>query len=268
MSSLTLHEVGVEFVLYATAARSLKKSALRTSVGGLIGSRVKGDRTTVRALNNVSLSIKDGERVALVGHNGAGKSTLLRVLSGIYQPTSGRVDVQGRCIPLFDIALGTDEEATGRDNIVLRGLLMGLNRKEIDQRIEDIAEFSGLGDFLDLPVNIYSTGMALRLLFSIATSLDSEILLMDEWIATGDDEFMARANLRLHELVERSNILVLASHSRDLLRLVCNRALLLEAGEVVADGSVDEILERYSQTDAPDEARRQLSESLMQRTRR
>ena len=136
MASLTLDNVGVEFVLYANSARSLKKAALRSSVGGLIGNRAKGDRTTVRALNRVSLSVRDGDRLALVGHNGAGKSTLLRVLAGIYQPTSGHIDVQGRCVPLFDIALGTDEEATGRENILLRGLLMGqIGRASCRERV-------------------------------------------------------------------------------------------------------------------------------------
>jgi ABC-type polysaccharide/polyol phosphate transport system ATPase subunit len=245
MASITLEDVGVDFVLYHGSARSLKKSVLRNTVGGIIGNRAQDDRSVVRALNHISLTVKDGDRLALVGENGAGKSTLLRVLAGIYRPTSGKIAVQGRRVPLFDIAIGADEEATGRENIALRGLLMGLTRAEIDQRIDEISEFSGLGDFLDLPTKTYSSGMMLRLLFSIATSLDSEILLMDEWIAAGDEKFLARAHQRLRELVEQSSILVLASHSASLLRSVCNRAVLLRAGEIVASGSVDEILEQY-----------------------
>ena len=245
MVSITLENIGVDFALYHGSARSLKKSVLRTTVGGLIGNRAQDDRKVVRALTNVSLSVTDGDRLALIGQNGAGKSTLLRVLAGIYRPTAGKIFVQGRRVPLFDIALGADEEATGRENIVLRGLLMGLTRTEIDERIDEIGEFSELGDFLDLPTKTYSSGMMLRLLFSIATSLGSEILLMDEWIAAGDEKFLARANQRLHGLIEQSNILVLASHSAELLRSICNRAVLLNAGGIVATGTVDEILEQY-----------------------
>ena len=245
MVSITLENVGVEFVLFQGSTRSLKHQALRSTVGGLIGKRAKDDRMVVRALNNVSLSVKDGDRLALIGANGAGKSTLLRVIAGIYCPTAGTVVINGRCVPLFDIALGADDEATGRENIMLRGLLMGLTRAEIEERTDEIAEFSELGEFLDLPTKTYSSGMMLRLLFSIATSLNSEILLMDEWIAVGDEKFIARAHRRLRDLVERSNILVLASHNVELLRSICNRGMLLGAGEVVASGTVDEIIESY-----------------------
>ena len=243
--SISLEDVGVDFVLYQGSARSLKKAALRTTVGGLIGSRASDERTVVRALSHISLSIKDGDRVALIGRNGAGKSTLLRVVAGIYRPTSGKITVQGRRVPLFDIGLGADEEGTGRENILLRGLLMGLTRAEIEERTEEIIEFSELGEFLDLPTKTYSSGMMLRLLFSIATSVNSEILLMDEWIFAGDEKFMLRANQRLLDLVERSNVLFLASHNADLLRHICNRAVLLSAGEIVATGTVDEMIERY-----------------------
>ncbi len=245
MVSITLENVGVDFVLYQGSARSLKKSAIRSTVGGFVGKRPNDERTVVRALNNISLSVNNGDRLALIGHNGAGKSTLLRVLAGIYKPTSGKITVQGRRVPLFDIGLGSDEEATGREIIQLRGLLMGLTRAEIVDRIDDISEFSELGSFLDLPTKTYSSGMMLRLLFSIATTLSSEILLMDEWIAAGDEKFLARANQRLKDLIERSSILVLASHSAELLRSICNRAVLIRAGEIVDSGSVDEMLNQY-----------------------
>ena len=201
-----------------------------------------GDVPVVR---DFSTRLAPGSITTLIGGNGAGKSTLLRVLAGIYKPTSGKISVQGRRVPLFDISLGADEEATGRENIVLRGLLMGLTRAEISERIDEICEFSELGEFLDLPTKTYSSGMMLRLLFSIATTLSSEILLMDEWIAAGDEKFLSRANRRLHELVERSNILVMASHRAQLLRSICNRAVLLGTGEIIATGTVDEILARY-----------------------
>lgn len=246
MASLNLDHVGVQFVLYANSARSLKKSAIKTTVGGLIGSRPTDDRTTVQALDDVCLTVSDGDRLALVGHNGSGKSTLLRTMAGVYHPTSGTCSAEGRRVPLFDISLGADEEATGRENIVLRGLLMGLTRDEIEQRVDEIAEFSGLGDFLDLPTRSYSSGMMVRLLFSIATSIQPEVLLMDEWIAAGDEEFLERANARLRALIDKSSIMVLASHSSELLRSICNRAVLLEGGKIVTSGTVDEVLKSYS----------------------
>jgi ABC-type polysaccharide/polyol phosphate transport system ATPase subunit len=245
MAKIELRNVGVEFVLYESSARSLKKTAFRTAVGGFISNKEDSSRTTIRALQDVSITLNDGDRLALIGPNGAGKTTLLRVLAGIYYPTTGSIFVEGRCVPLFDISLGMDDEATGYENILLRGLLMGLDRKEIHKRVAEISEFSGLGEFLHLPVRTYSSGMTLRLLFSIATSTNSDILLMDEWIAMGDAEFIERANQRLHSVVNRTKILALASHSPAYLKAVCNKALLLEGGRVVAQGTVDEVLDHY-----------------------
>jgi ABC-type polysaccharide/polyol phosphate transport system ATPase subunit len=245
MVKIELQNVGVDFVLYETSARSLKKTAFRTAVGGFIANKDDGSKTTIRALQDISFTLNEGDRLALIGPNGAGKTTLLRVLAGIYYPTSGSVSIQGQCVPLFDISLGLDDEATGYENIMLRGLVMGLDRKEIEKRVEEISEFSGLGEFLHLPVRTYSSGMTLRLLFSIATSVNSDILLMDEWIAMGDADFIERANQRLHGVVSRSKILAFASHNPDYLRAVCNRAVLLEGGRIVAEGSVDDVLKHY-----------------------
>jgi ABC-type polysaccharide/polyol phosphate transport system ATPase subunit len=245
MVKIELKNVGVNFVLYETSARSLKKTAFRTAVGGFISNKDDGSKTTIRALQEISLTLNDGDRLALIGPNGAGKTTLLRVLAGIYYPTFGSVSIQGQCVPLFDISLGLDDEATGYENIMLRGLVMGLDRKEIEKRVDEISEFSGLGEFLHLPVRTYSSGMTLRLLFSIATSVNSDILLMDEWIAMGDADFIERANQRLHGVVNRSRILAFASHNPDYLKAVCNRAVLLESGRIVAEGSVEDVLNHY-----------------------
>ena len=201
MAKIELNNVGVDFVLYEMSARSFKKTAFRTAVGGFISNKDDSSKTTIRALQDIFLSLKDGDRLALIGPNGAGKTTLLRVLAGIYYPTSGSISTEGNTVPLFDIGLGMDDEATGYENIMLRGLLMGLNRKEIEERVSEISDFSGLGDFLHLPVRTYSSGMSLRLLFSIATAVNSDILLMDEWIAVGDADFIERANERLHGVV-------------------------------------------------------------------
>jgi lipopolysaccharide transport system ATP-binding protein len=245
MAELILSDVGVEFVVYQGKARSLKQLAFQKTVGGLIGHKESG-KTTVRALESINLAVRDGDRIALLGHNGAGKTTLLRVAGGIYHPTSGTIHRAGRCIPLFEIGIGFDDEATGYENIVLRGLVMGLTRREITRNTDWIAEFSGLGEFLDLPVRTYSTGMLLRLMFSIATSIETDVILMDEWIATGDKDFIGKANTRLHEMVEKTSIMLLATHNLDLVRQLCNRVLVLSGGNVIADGGVDEVLPVYA----------------------
>jgi len=264
MVKIELKNVGVDFILYETSARSLKKTAFRTAVGGFISNKDDGSKTMVRALQDISLTLNDGDRLALMGPNGAGKTTLLRVLAGIYYPTSGSITVQGQCVPLFDISLGLDDEATGYENIMLRGLVMGLDRKEIEKRVEEISEFSGLGEFLHLPVRTYSSGMTLRLLFSIATSVNSDILLMDEWIAMGDADFIERANQRLHGVVSRSRILAFASHNPAYLKAVCNRAVLLEAGRIVAEGSVDDVLSHYQSDRQVDAAQAAVKEAADQ----
>jgi ABC-type polysaccharide/polyol phosphate transport system ATPase subunit len=262
MVKIELKNVGVDFVLYETSARSLKKTAFRTAVGGFISNKDDGSKTMIRALQDITLTLNDGDRLALMGPNGAGKTTLLRVLAGIYYPTYGSISIQGQTVHLFDISLGLDDEATGYENIMLRGLVMGLDRKEIEKRVEEISAFSGLGDFLHLPVRTYSTGMTLRLLFSIATSVNSDILLMDEWIAMGDADFFERANQRLHGVVNRSKILAFASHNPDYLKAVCNRAILLEGGRIVAEGSVDEVLGHYRSDRKVDAAQAPAQEGL------
>ena len=242
MPHLTLKDIGIEFPIYQKSARQLRKALFRTAVGGFIGASDKTGRVVVRALSEINLDIKSGERVALLGPNGAGKTTLLRCMAGIYYPTVGRLDASGRVVPLFDINLGFDEEATGYENILLRGLLMGLTRAEVEKKSDDIASFSGLGDFLDFPVRTYSSGMGLRQLFSLATSVDAEILLLDEWIAAGDREFLARADRRLRDMIDRSHILVFASHNFPLVETLCTRAVVLESGRMTFDGPVKEAI--------------------------
>lgn len=197
-------------------------------------SRLEGGGRTqyVNALNGVSFSLRAGDRLGLVGHNGAGKTTLLKVLYGIYEPTCGRVAIDGRVDALFNINLGFRPEATGRRNIVLRGLINGWSEDEIAARMEDIVAFSELGDFIDMPFKSYSQGMAARLAFSVATSLEPEILLMDEWIGAGDPAFQQKAKLRMAEIAEKAGIIVLASHNHALLKRTCNKLLEMEQGRV------------------------------------
>lgn len=200
------------------------------------GGRIQGSGRTrqVTALDGVNLSLDAGDRLGLVGHNGAGKTTLLKVLYGIYVPTSGTLAIDGRVDALFNINLGFRREATGRRNIVLRGLINGWTQREIESRMDEIVEFSELGDFIDVPFKAYSQGMAARLAFSVATCLEPEILLMDEWISAGDPSFQEKAKARMNELAKKAGIIVLASHNHGLLRKTCNKILELEHGRVKA----------------------------------
>jgi len=226
--SISCRELTLRFPVYGVDAKSLKKHLAKIAVGGSLGSH--HGVTEVTALSNLNLELKAGDRLGLIGHNGSGKTTLLRALSGAYEPDEGSIEVNGHIAALLDLGLGIDPTATGFDNIRLRGRIAGLTTREIDSRMDDIAEFSGLGPFLAMPVKTYSAGMRARLAFAAATAVDADVLLMDEWIAVGDAEFQAMAHKRLLKLVERAGILVLATHDLDLLRLYCNKVMRLEGG--------------------------------------
>jgi lipopolysaccharide transport system ATP-binding protein len=196
-------------------------------------------------LQDINLRLQSGDRLGLVGSNGAGKTTLLRVLAGIYEPVSGRIRVQGSLNALLDPSLGMNLELTGRENILLRGLYNGLPKSMLPRLEEDVAEFAELSDFLDLPVRIYSAGMVVRLGFALATAIKPQILLMDEWFLAGDAVFMEKAKLRLEEMVRGADILVLSSHSTEIIRTWCSRVLWLDQGQVRADGQTDDVLSQY-----------------------
>jgi lipopolysaccharide transport system ATP-binding protein len=242
--SITCTGLTIRFPVYGVDAKSLKKSLARTlSVGGKLGRHFGS--TDVTALQDLNLELKAGDRLGLIGHNGSGKTTLLRALSGAYEPDEGSIDVYGRIAALLDLGLGIDLSATGYDNIRLRGRIAGLSAKEIEARLPEIAEFTGLGAFLAMPVKTYSAGMQARLAFAAATAVECDVLLMDEWIAVGDAEFQKLAHKRLLSLVERAGILVLATHDVDLLRLYCNKVMRLEGGvasEVTDIRRLDELL--------------------------
>jgi ABC-2 type transport system ATP-binding protein/lipopolysaccharide transport system ATP-binding protein len=195
-SELSVDNVSVSFPIYHGGSRSLKKSLLFRGSGGQLASDAS-HRITVEALRNVSMEFRTGDRVALIGNNGAGKTTLLRVMAGIYEPVTGVVKSRGRISPMFDISLGIDGDISGYDNIRLRGLILGLPAREIEERMADIAEFTELGDYLDIPVRTYSSGMMTRLTFAVATWFSPEILLMAEWILAGDAGFLAKAQHRV-----------------------------------------------------------------------
>lgn len=204
----------------------------------------------VHALSGVSVRLEVGDRVGLVGPNGAGKSTLMRVLAGIYEPDEGRVVVDGKIAALLNVNLGFNGDFTGRENLRLRGMYMGLRKTEIDALAPEIAEFTELGDYLDMPVRTFSSGMQMRLALGMATAMKPDILLMDEWILAGDAHFMEKAKARVSAFVQQARILVLASHSVDVIRAWCNKALYLHAGNVQTFGPVDKVLSIYNEASA------------------
>jgi homopolymeric O-antigen transport system ATP-binding protein len=244
-----LRDVSVEFPIYSGGSRSLRKLLLHTTTQGNIGKDAR-DRLSVLALSDVNLDIRHGDRLALVGVNGAGKTTLLKVLAGIYEPTRGAVHARGRVSALLTATVGLDAEATGRENIVMRGMFMDVHPRRMRAHIDEIAEFTELGYYIDMPVRTYSAGMLIRLCFAVATAFPPEILLMDEWLAAGDAGFLAKAHRRIEQFVAESSILVLASHAMPLLKEWCNRAILLDQGRIVASGSVDEIAAIYQTQNA------------------
>jgi ABC-type polysaccharide/polyol phosphate transport system ATPase subunit len=244
MASVELSNVTVDFPIYGSSM-SFRTELFQRATGGLIRREGAKKRVTVRGLDQVSVVIREGDRLALMGHNGAGKSTMLKTLAGIYEPTAGDVKVVGRLSPLFNLSPGWETDDTGYENIENCGLLLGMSRTEIMAKRPEIAEATGLGNYLDLPVRTYSTGMVLRLAFSIATAIDPEILILDEGLSAGDASFAAVAKARINALLNRSSILVLASHSTELLKAWCNKAILLEHGHIVHQGSVEETAEVY-----------------------
>jgi ABC-2 type transport system ATP-binding protein/lipopolysaccharide transport system ATP-binding protein len=244
MSFLRLYDVSVDFPIYQASSRSLKKLLLASSTRGNLGRDAK-DRINVRALSRVSLDIVEGDRFGLIGLNGAGKTTLLKVLAGVFEPTSGRFTSSGRVSALLDVNVGLNFDATGRENIILHGMYMGIHPREMRERAADVAEFTELGDYLDMPVRTYSAGMMIRLGFAASTCIPPDILIMDEWLTAGDAQFLEKAQRRVESFVRTSSILVLASHSLELVQQWCNRGILLHQGRTVMIGPVEEVIAAY-----------------------
>jgi ABC-type polysaccharide/polyol phosphate transport system ATPase subunit len=246
VSFLRLRNVSVEFPIYQGSSRSLKKALLATSTRGNLA-KDGLDRITVRALNDISFDIANGDRLALIGPNGAGKTTLLKLLAGVFEPTHGSFASSGSVSSLLDTSVGLQADATGRENIILRGMFMGVRPREMREMATEIAEFTELGHYLDMPVRTYSAGMMIRLAFAIATCIPPDILIMDEWLTAGDAKFLEKAQRRIEGFVRASSILVLASHSMGLVDQWCNRGILLSHGQIVAMGSVKEAINAYQQ---------------------
>jgi ABC-2 type transport system ATP-binding protein len=244
--SIEVHNAYVDFPIFDAKSRSLKKKVLG-KVGGKIGTENKVP--VIEALQDISISLKDGDRIGLVGHNGAGKSTLLRLLSGIYEPTRGSSKIVGKVAPVFDLGVGMDPEISGYENIMIRGLFLGMTAKQMEKRVDDIAEFTELGDYLAMPLRTYSTGMRVRLALGVVTTIDPEILILDEGIGAVDAAFLNKARDRLVDLVRRSGLLVFASHQDDLLLELCTSAIWMDEGHMKMRGGLREVLTAYKGRD-------------------
>lgn len=242
MTHIKLVNASVTFSIYNAKTRSVRNEIIN-AIGGKIE---RGNNNTyIKALDSISLKIKDGDRVGLIGHNGAGKSTLLKLLAGIYEPTSGWAEVKGTVSSLTDIMMGMDPEISGYDNILMRCILMGMSFTEAKGKIDEIIHFSELESSIDLPMRTYSTGMSMRLAFSVATSITPDILIMDEMIGAGDAGFIEKARLRSLDLIEKTKIMIISSHDMKIIRDVCNRIIWLEKGQIIMDDEASKVIKAY-----------------------
>lgn len=249
-----LEAVSVDIPVFDAGGRSLRHRLIPNRISNLVarrgnvgGSMERDERgiVVVHALRDISFSLEDDDRLALIGHNGAGKTTLLRVVAGIYEPTAGEVVTRGRVMPLLNMMEGLAPDAKGIEMIRLRGALLGLSRREIEQSVDEIAEFCELGDYIHMPVRTYSTGMLVRLMFAITTAVTADVLVMDEFIGGGDAAFLDRAKVRLERFVGQARVLVVATHSPEIVRQWCNKALLLQHGRALEFGPVEPVLAAY-----------------------
>ncbi len=242
--SIIINDASVSFPIFNVKTYSLKNRIIK-SVMGNITSNNHDKIVHIDALKNINLQIKSGERIGVIGGNGSGKSTFLRLCSRIYEPSTGTININGNISSLINVNIGIDPESTGRENIKLRLVMLGYNNDQINELINQIIEFTELNQFIDLPFYTYSTGMQMRLAFATSTFIKPEILIMDEWLATGDKDFQEKAEKKLNSIIENSKILILASHSKDLILKTCSRVIWLENGHIKSDGFTKEITQAY-----------------------
>ena len=243
MAHIKLNDASVSFAIYNGKTRSVRTEVFR-AIGGKISSV---DSTIwVRAIDGINLEINEGDRVGIIGHNGAGKSTILKLMSGIYEPTAGSAKIDGYISSLTDITMGMDPESTGYENIIMRCVFMGMSFSEAKLKADEIIEFSELREYIDLPARTYSTGMFLRLAFTVATCITPDILILDEMIGTGDASFIEKARIRMMDLINRTRIMVLSSHNTQIMRDICNRGIWMEKGRVIMDGEINKVMDAYN----------------------
>jgi ABC-type polysaccharide/polyol phosphate transport system ATPase subunit len=240
MAAIDIQNVDLTFTLRRASRLSLKEYLLN----GMFLNRIN-PKLSVHSLRNLTMHVRDGDRVGVIGHNGAGKSTLLKMMAGVYPPTRGTINVQGRICSLFDITLGFEPDATGRENIMFRAYLQGETPRTLKSKIAEVEDFCELGAFLDTPVRYYSAGMAIRLAFSIATVSEPEILLIDEVLSVGDRAFQMKARDRMKNLMKTARLMVVVSHDLDSVRAMCNKAVWLSKGQAIMSGCVDEVVDAY-----------------------
>lgn len=243
MAIIELDNVSLSYPVYGSNAKSFKVTLLNLTIGGRLEN--SNGTVSVEALSNISFKLNKGDRLALIGRNGAGKSTLLKVLAQIYQPTEGKISVKGRSQCIFDIMMGMDNELTGVENILLRGLILGLSKPEARALILKVEEFAELGSFITMPIKTYSSGMKMRLAFGIITCVKSEILLIDEIVNVGDAEFLEKAKRQMEKLVHECDVMVLSTHDTNIVKEFCNKVIWLEQGNIKNYGEVDEVLSSY-----------------------
>lgn len=239
---IKVNNVSIDIPIYSQD-RSFRSALVSKYIGGNINTN--GNKISIQALRNINFSLKEGDRLGLIGHNGAGKSTLLNTLGGIYKPLTGSIEHSGRITPLFHSSPGMDSVDSGINNIYTVGMFFGMTKKQITAKLDEIIDFTQLQDYIHLPVRTYSTGMIARLSFAIAACLEPDIMLVDEGIGAGDESFARKAKSSLDNLYKKVKIIILASHSRELIHQMCNKAILLEHGRMLAFGDIDEVFDIY-----------------------
>lgn len=240
MSSIQIENLSIKFRIYHDRSPSLKDS-----FANFFKRNRHSAYSDLLAIKKVSFEVKAGDRIGLVGHNGAGKSTLLKALCRVYEPSEGKITVSGRVAPLLEIGAGFHPEFTGRENIYLNGSILGFSRQELAEIEPEVIDFAELEEFIDTPVKYYSTGMYMRLAFSLATAMHPDILVLDEIFAGGDAAFMVKAKARMHALIDKASIMIMVSHDHLLIQSLCNRVIWLDHGSIIADGPPAEVIERY-----------------------
>ena len=240
MSSIHVRNLSIKFRIYHDRSPSLKEY-----FANFFKRNGRSSHSDFWAVKDVSFEIKAGDRVGIIGHNGAGKSTLLKALCRVYKSSDGEISVSGRIAPLLEIGAGFHPEFTGRENIYLNGSILGYSKQQLKKIEPEVIAFAELEEFIDTPVKYYSTGMYMRLAFSLATAMHPDILVLDEIFAGGDAAFMTKAKARMHALIDKANIMVMVSHDHLLVKSLCNRVLWLDHGKLIADGSPNEVVERY-----------------------
>lgn len=242
---INLDDVSLKYDLHFDRTNSIKEFFVNSVIQR---SFVEKKKDSFLALNSINLHIEHGERVGIIGRNGAGKSTLLKVISGIYKPTSGCLKVSGQIQPLIEIGAGFDPEFTGRENIYLNGYMLGFTKKQIKEKEKEIIDFAELQEFIDTPIKYYSSGMSVRLAFTIATMIEPEILVFDEMLSAGDAAFMIKAQDRMERLLDKAKIMVIVSHDMDIIKNLCKRVLVVEKGVIVFDGLPEMALDFYKKS--------------------